>query len=398
MNVTPAMQQFYDLKAQYQDAILFFRMGDFYEMFENDAVIAHKILWINLTSRNKNAENPIPLAWIPYHAKEKYLTKLIDAGYKVAIAEQVSDPTLKWIVNREVVRVITPGTLSLEEEWYEGTGESNSICSIVSEWEKYGLSIIDVSEHTWTCSEFENIQNLCTELYKLSPKEVILEKSLMWNSELEELLSKKYALNIFYYDTHIKSYDFLKKKLWLTNLQSIGIEEKYLAQKASAYILQYLQENQKTELSFIDALTYENYSSYLELDEATIKSLDLIYNISTSSATKGTLLWVLNHTTTPMGKRYLREQILRPLQDEKEIKTRQKYIQTFKENPIVLKEIREKLKSIADIDAILNRIALNRAWPRDLLLLKKSLIEIRDVTQILQKSGLKNLEKIFSQS
>lgn len=396
MNVTPAMQQYYDLKKQYNDSILFFRMWDFYEMFEEDAKIAHKILGINLTSRNKNAENPIALAGIPYHAKEKYLGKLIDAGYKVAIAEQVSNPKLKGIVEREVVRVITPGTLSLEEENYTLKDDTHNLCSIVSNGKNFWLSLINLSTHVWTCSEFTTLEWLSTELYKISPSEVVLEKSLFWHTELEEILIKKYALNIYYYETNIDSYSFLTQRLGLKSLSSIWIEDKVMAQKASSYILHYISENQKSDLNFLDSLSYESYSGYLELDEATIKSLDLVYNIATSSATQWTLFWVLNNTGTSMGKRYLREQILRPLQDVHEIKARQKYITLLKKNPVVLEEIRSKLKSIADIDAILTRISLERAGPRDLILLKNALVQIRDITKIFHDSKIPELKKIFT--
>ena len=143
MNITPAMAQYYEMKEQYSDCILFFRMWDFYEMFDEDAHIAHKILWIAVTTRNKNAETPTPLAWIPYHAKEKYLPILINAGYKVAFAEQVSDPKLKWIVKREVVRVVTPSTIALEWESYDTNTESNYIISIIEEKWKFAISLLD---------------------------------------------------------------------------------------------------------------------------------------------------------------------------------------------------------------------------------------------------------------
>jgi len=148
------MQQYYDLKEQHKDAILFFRMWDFYEMFSEDANIAHRVLGIAVTSRNKNAAEPIPLAGIPYHAKEKYLPLLVWAWYKVAIAEQVSDPKLKWIVKREVVRVVTPSTLDLEWEWYASIKASNYIVSVVYENDMYGVSFLDVTTNSWISSEF----------------------------------------------------------------------------------------------------------------------------------------------------------------------------------------------------------------------------------------------------
>lgn len=396
MSITPAMQQFYDLKELYPDSILFFRMGDFYEMFDDDAKIAHKILGINLTSRNKNAENPIPLAGIPYHAKEKYLWKLIEAWYKVAIAEQVSDPNLKWIVKREVVRVVTPATLSLEEEWYKDSENTPlSICSVVESDGRYGISIIDISSKDWFCSEFNSKDMLFTELYKISPREIILEKNLMQDSDIDELLTKKYNLNIYYHEMRGESKKFLLSKMNLANLSSLWIEGKDLAIKSSAYILNYLEENQKTDFSFIGNLRYESFSGVLELDEATIKSLDLVYNVATSSQVQGTLFWVLNHTKTPMGKRFLRSEILRPLQDIKEIEKRQKFMSLLKESPMLLEALRKNLSEVADIEAILTRLQLDRVGPKDLLLLKKSLIAIREVIRTIENSDNKKLQKIF---
>lgn len=177
MSLTPAMQQYYDIKKDYSDAILFFRMGDFYEMFDEDAHIAHKVLGIALTTRNKNASSPIPLAGIPYHAKDKYLKLLIDAGYKVAITEQTSDPKLKGIVEREVVRVITPATLSLESESYDSS-ESQVLISIAELDSTYAIGICDMSTHQLSCSEFVEKKELISRLYVVSPREVILEKSL----------------------------------------------------------------------------------------------------------------------------------------------------------------------------------------------------------------------------
>ena len=155
--ITPAMQQYYELKEQNSDAILFFRMWDFYEMFDDDALIANKVLWVAVTSRNKNAEKPTPLAWIPYHAKEKYLPLLIEAWYKVAIAEQVSDPNLKWIVKREIVRVVTPATIWLEWEWYES--KNSNIIWITENKGKFWLSILNLSENKWQATEFPNLKN-----------------------------------------------------------------------------------------------------------------------------------------------------------------------------------------------------------------------------------------------
>lgn len=230
-NLTPWMQQYYEIKKDYSDSILFFRMWDFYEMFGSDAEIAHKVLWIAITSRNKNAANPIPLAWIPFHAKEKYLPILVNAWYKVAIAEQVSDPKLKWIVKREVSRVVTPSTLSLEWENYESANSSNYIVSIFSEKWKYWLSILELNSSKWLTWEFENFEKLKWELYKISPKEVILWKELFCDEKLKDILVKKYSLNIFYFEMKKDSKELLKEHFWVRNLECFGIEKEFLQQR-----------------------------------------------------------------------------------------------------------------------------------------------------------------------
>jgi DNA mismatch repair protein MutS len=395
MTLTPAMQQYWDIKNNYKDSILFFRMWDFYEMFEDDAKIAHKILGIALTSRNKNAENPVLLAGIPFHAKEKYLPLLVSAWYKVALAEQVSSPQAKWIVEREVVRVVTPATLSLEWESYEDSSSSNIIVSLSSSWEGFWLSVVNLSDHSWKCSEFLNFADCAGELYKLSPAEVVLQKSLHWNEKIHEVLSKKFSLNIYYYESTKKPYEVLRNKLQTKNLEWFGIENKLLAQCASAQLIEYLDINQKQNLDFLHNLSYESFSGYMGLDESTIRSLDLIYNVATQSKTQGTLLWVIDSTKTPMGKRYLTRQILHPLQDIVKIKQRQKFIESLAADTILLSKLREQLKYIVDVDALLTRLSLDRAGPRDLLSLKRSLIAVREVIDIIEKSWNKTIIKIF---
>ena len=389
------MQQYWDIKSKYKDAILFFRMGDFYEMFEEDAKIAHKILGIALTSRNKNAENPVLLAGIPFHAKEKYLPLLVWAGYKVALAEQVSSPQAKWIVEREVVRVVTPATLSLEWENYEDNSSTNIIVSISHSWDRFWLSIVNLSDHSWKCSEFDNFSDCAWELYKLAPSEVVLQKSIHGDQQIHEVLAKKFSLNIYYFDSRKKPYQVLLSKLGTHNLEWFGIENKLLAQSASAQLIEYLDLNQKQNLDFLHNLSYESFSWYMWLDESTIRSLDLVYNIVTGSKTQWTLLWVIDGTQTPMGKRYLINEILHPLQDIWDIKERQKFITSIADDTILLSKVSQQLKYIVDIDALLSRLSLDRAGPRDLLALKKSLIAVREVLDIIKESWNKTLPSIF---
>jgi len=397
MNLTPAMQQYYDIKEKYNDSILFFRMGDFYEMFDEDAHIAHRVLWINITTRNKNAINPTPLAGIPYHAKEKYLPILVNAWYKVAIVEQISDPKLKWIVKREVVRVVTPATLNLEWENYENTiNNSNFIVSIVEKDKKYGLSYIELWENKWQTWEFIDFNSLRWELYKLSPKEVILEKILFNNSEIKEILSKKYSLNIYCFEWVKNPEKNLIKHFKVKNLLGFWLQDKELSICASSLLLEYLKNNQKSDLSFLSSISYLTFWDKLELDESTIRNLDLIYNFYTKSSSVWTLFWVLNNTKTSAWSRFLRNEIIKPLKDKKEIEKRQKFVWEFLNNKILLDKIQNELKMVSDIDTILNRLALNRAMPRDLLNLKRSLISIIDIMDIIEKKWSKELQEIIN--
>lgn len=390
---TPAMAQYYEMKKQNADAILFFRMGDFYEMFDDDALIANTVLGIAVTTRNKNAEKPIPLAWIPFHAREKYLPLLVEAGYKVAIAEQVSDPKLKGIVKREVVRVVTPATIWLEWEGYES--QNSMIISLTEEHWKYGISLLDMSESTWKTCEFSSFTSLAQEFYKINPKEVILDKKFYNNEEMKSVLTKKYFLNIFFYEAKKNAYKKLTHHFGTKNLEWFGLEGKNSAIKASALLLSYIEENQQTDFSFLQKISYIHFSKYLKLDESTIRNLDIIYNIATGSAKTATLFWVLQKTKTSMGTNKLRESLLQPLRDRKEIQKRQDFIEAFLADKILLDKVRYELKSVANIHTILNRIALNRTSPRDLIQLKKSLISIQNIFQLIKSDGAKKLQNIL---
>lgn len=394
-NLTPAMKQYKEIKEKYFDAILFFRMWDFYEMFWEDAMIAHNVLWIAITSRNKNAKNPDILAWIPYHAKEKYLPKLIEAWYKVAIAEQVSDPKLKWIVQREVSRVITPATLYLEWEEYSKENISNYMISVVYDDSRYGISILDLSTNKWLSSEFDSFEKLSLQIYKISPKEVILEKKLFSDESIKDLLSKKYSLNIYYFEWEPEYKQNLLNHFWVKNLSWFWLEWKNMAIKASSLLLQYLELNQKSGLDFLQSISFETFSEVLDLDESTIRNLDLIYNFATKSQKIWTLFWILDETKTAMWTRYLRESILKPLQKKEEIDSRLDMIDEFLKNSVLLDKVQNHLKYVSDIDAILNRLALNRSWPKDLLNLKKSLLEILEVFELIEKDWSEKLKWIL---
>ena len=394
--VTPAMQQYREIKNLHSDCVIFFRMWDFYEMFWEDAHIAHKVLWINVTSRNKNADTPEALAWFPYHAKDKYLPILIQAWYKVAIVEQVSDPKLKWIVKREVVRIVTPSTLSLEWDNFDNLADNSVILSIVNLENKFALSVLDISTNKWQTKEFINFDSLSKELYKLNPKEVILEKKLFSNEKIKEILQKKYSLNIYYYEFNWDSKSKLLNHFKTKSLVWFWIENKYVSIYSCALLLDYLEENQKQNLQNFDTISYIWDEEFLELDDATLKNLDIIFNLSTQSQELWTLFWVLNNTKTSMGKRLLKQTLIKPLYNVEQIEKRQKFIEEFLKDKILLDEVRQKLSYISDIDAILNRLALQRITPRDLLNLKRSLVSLVEIIELLNQRWSDVLKQIIN--
>ena len=395
MTHTPAMQQYYDMKEEYSDAILFFRMWDFYEMFAEDAHIAHKVLWINITSRNKNAEVPVALAWIPYHALDKYLPILVKAWHKVAIAEQISDPTLKGIVKREVVRVVTPATLPLEGEWYENQ-DTNNIACITKLKGVYGLSIVELTTNKWITWSFISIEALATEIYKAYPKEIILSKTMFEDAEIQTFLIKKYEFHVFYFESPKKSREKLLNHFWVKNLHGFWIDNKESCILSSATILEYLTYNQKSQLDHLDCISYSNFDWYMWLDESTLRNLDILYNFSTSSTKQWTLIWIIDKTKTPMGKRELRENVLRPLQEQEAIEKRLEIIECFVSEKVLLDAVQLELSWISDLDAILTRLSLGKSWPRDLLQLKNSLIAVQRVVKIIQESKNQKLINLLN--
>lgn len=392
-DLTPAMVQYYELKEQNSDAILFFRMWDFYEMFDEDAIIANKVLGIAVTSRNKNAVKPTPLAWIPFHAKEKYLPMLIEAWYKVAIAEQISDPNLKWIVKREIVRVVTPATIWLEWEKYET--ENSNIISISSTNNIFWLSILNLWENKWKTCEFNDFNSLQSELFKLSPKEVVIEKKLFSNIEIKETLEKKYLLNIYYFEPKLDSYKNLINHFKTINLNAFWIENYKESIRAASLLLEYLSVNQKSDFNFLNTISFLDLSDFMKLDESTIRNLDLVYNIATKSSKEGTLYWVLNKTKTISGSNLMYESILKPLNNKEEIEKRQSFIEEFLKDKILLDKVRNELQYVSNINWILNRIALNRTSPRDLINLKNSLKAILKIIEIIKNSSSNKLKEII---
>jgi len=379
--MTPILKQYTEIKKKYKDTILFFRLGDFYEMFYEDAITASKELQITLTSRNTGALTKIPMAGIPYHAAENYIARLIKKGYKVAICEQIEDPKLtKKLVKREVVQVITPGTVV---DFNMLNQKSNNYLMAIYLNEKHiGISILDISTGEFLVTE--NSENekplnfLENELTRLSPAEILIsEKIYNENKNIQKIFSYYPNLLINKYYDWVFEYTFAKNKLLdiykVKSLQSFGLENKINLVPPAGAIIHYIQETQKQKIEHIDTIKIYSSSDFMELDNSTIRNLELVVN-QIDNTTKRTLFSVLDHTQTPQGARFLRKNILQPLTNIEKIKQRLNFVDFFFINIDISRKIRDLLKKINDIERLASRISLYRANPRDLIALKNSLI------------------------
>lgn len=395
---TPMMKQYQAIKAQYMDCLLFYRMGDFYELFMDDAHIGSQVLNITLTSRPKGKDGRIPMAGVPYHAVDTYLAKLVKAGYKVAICEQVSLPSKYGIVDREVVRIITPGTV-LDEKALEKK-ENNYIVSLIVANETLAISVADISTGYFATSQlpFQNLaQVIRDELFRLNPSECILSEDLYNNPELLKILKSEKGLNIYCFHEW-ESYadnanEFLKKHFGIATLASFDIEDKPFSQQTSAALLGYLQNTQKNKISHIKKITSLATENYLVLDRSTIINLELFSTIREHD-TKGTLLNVLDQTLTAMGGRLLKQWMRKPLTYKEEIIDRHDAVEELLTKRDLRLQLQESLKEITDIERILSRLSVNIGNARDLVNLKESLKTILIVKDLLIRKDVKLLEKL----
>ncbi len=388
---TPMMKQYMEIKKNYQDCLLFYRMGDFYELFMEDAHIGARILNITLTSKHNGKNGKIPMAGVPYHAVDAYLNKLVKAGYKVAICEQVSLPNKYGLVDREVVRVVTPGTM-LDEKALEKK-ENNYIISLLIEDEILALAIADISTGYFSLTQlpFENLsQVLRDELSRINPSECILPESLYNDPELLKLLKTEKGLSIYcFHEWDVfaqKAEAYLKKHFGVATLAGFAVEDKLLALQAAASLLGYLEETQKTAVSHIKKITIFSSDEYMMLDKSTMINLELFSTIREHD-TRGTLLNVLDMTKTAMGGRLLKQWLRKPLLQKSEIGKRHDAVEEFLKNNTARNLLRTRLEEVNDIERILSRLSVHIGNARDIINLKQSLHTILDI-----KASLKEYE------
>lgn len=377
---TPMMKQYQQIKKQYMDCLLFFRMGDFYELFMDDAHIGAKVLDIALTSRPKGKDGRIPMAGVPFHAVDSYLAKLVKAGYKVAICEQVSEPDKYGIVDREVIRVVTPGTVTDEKALIKY--ENNYLISLSTDSKKLGLAIADLSTGQFQTTEYTlgNIGHiLINELSRLHPTECILSKRLYDDPALLKVLKSHKDLNIYCFhewDEYARqSESYIKKHFGIHSLESFSLLEKPLAIEASAALLGYLKSTQKDQIKHIKKITTYSTDNYVHLDRSTIVNLELFSTIRDQEK-KGSLIEILDETITAMGGRKLRELLRQPLTNKEEITERHNAVEELLNHRQQRAALQDQLKQIADIERIVSRLSIGVGNARDLITLKNSLITV----------------------
>lgn len=382
--LTPMMQQYMETKKEYSDCILFYRLGDFYEMFFDDALTASKELEITLTGKNCGQEERAPMCGIPYHAVEGYLNKLVSKGYKVAICEQVEDPKLaKGIVKREVVRVVTPGTNINPQALDES--KNNYIMCIVSLENLFGLSVADITTGDYFVTEVDSTRKLIDEINKFMPTEIVCNEAFhMCGVDLEDL---KHRLNITIYSLESWYFDenncqrTLKEHFKLNSLAGLGVTDYSFGIISAGALLQYLFETQKNSLSHLTSLRPYSTGMFMLIDSSTRRNLELVETLREKQK-RGSLLWVLDVTKTAMGARMLRSFIEQPLIDIDAIEGRLNCIEELNQKVISREEIREYLSPIYDLERLIGRISYQTANPRDLIAFKNSLSMLPFINQI----------------
>ena len=395
--LTPMMQQYMQTKKEYPDCILFYRLGDFYEMFFDDALIASKELEITLTGKNCGLEERAPMCGVPYHSVDGYLNRLVSKGYKVAICEQTEDPsTAKGLVKREVVRIVTPGT-NLDTQSLDET-RNNYIMSVVYIADRFGMSIADITTGDYFVTEIGDSEKLFDEIFKFMPSELICNEAFYMSGMDLDLLKEKlgisiYALDSWYFDDAICT-QTLKDHFHVSAMEGLGLSDYDSGIIAAGALLKYLLETQKRDLSHMTRLSVYTTGKYMLLDSSTRRNLELCETLREKQK-RGSLLWVLDKTKTAMGARALRKFIEQPLIDRTEINRRLDAVDELKNEAISREELREYLSPVYDLERLVCKITYQSANPRDLIAFETSLAMMPHVKCILQDMKSPLLKELY---
>ena len=373
--MSPMMVHYLETKKQYPDCILFYRLGDFYEMFFEDALTVSKELEITLTGKECGLEERAPMCGIPYHALENYLYRLVQKGYKVAIAEQMEDPKLaKGLVKREVIRVVTPGTITSAQALDET--KNNYLMGIVYIDERFGIAVSDISTGDFLVTEVETERELADEINKFSPSEIICNDAFFVSGVDTEEVKNRYQTVIAALDSHFFSDEgcrrILKEHFKVGSLDGLGLQDYDTGVIAAGAVMEYMYETQKSTLSHITTIVPYSTGQFMIIDTSTRRNLELLETMREKQK-RGTLLWVLDKTKTAMGARLLRTYIEQPLIHKDDIIARQNAIEELNMNYISREEICEYLNPIYDLERLIGRISYKTANPRDLISFRNSL-------------------------
>ena len=398
-NLTPMLRQYYSIKQQHQDALLLFRLGDFYEMFGADAEIGSRVLDIALTSREMGKGKELPMCGVPYHAVEGYLAALLRAGYKVAICEQVEDPkTAKGVVKREVTRVITPGTV-IEPQLLDDKA-NNYLTAICRHQRHYGLAVVDVSTGYFAVTEIKGTgaeDKLWNELERLAPAECLLDPSLEGDPSWKAEAARRLNCTLSPYEERGWRYAYasevLLRHFGIKSLNSFGLEDAAAAVRAGGALLSYLNDTQRRVLSHITTVNVYSVESYMLMETATRRNLELTQTLRDGEY-RGSLLWLLDGTVTAMGGRLLRQWVLQPRLDRQEIIQRLDAVEELVRDTPMRTRLREQLAGIHDLERLVGRITYESANPRDLAALGKSLEKIPGLNQILADAQEARLQEL----
>ncbi len=376
---TPMMQQYFRIKKDHPNELVFYRMGDFYEMFYDDAKKAAQLLDITLTARGKSGGNPIPMSGIPYHSAENYIAKLVRAGFSVAVCEQTGDPaTSKGPVERKVVRIVTPGTLT--DEAFLEERRDNLLCAIsFGDDENFGLAYLDLSGGRFSVCSVRGLAELMSELQRIRPSEVLISDEFPFEQALEGYSGlRRQAPWLYDLDS---AQALLTQQFKTKDLSGFGVDQMDLAISAAGCLLQYAKDTQRNELPHIVAINKEERSQYILLDAASRKNLEIDINLSGDGS--HTLAWAMDACKTAMGSRLLRRWLHHPLRNRTVITQRLDCVSALEQN-YNYDALQSILKQIGDIERILARIALRSARPRDLSRLRDTLILLPSIQAALR--------------
>ena len=401
MALSPMMGHYLNVKKDYSDAILFYRLGDFYEMFFEDAETCSRELELTLTGRDCGLEKRAPMCGIPHHAAEGYIARLLDKGYKVAICEQLTEPKKGVkIVERGVVRVITPGTL-MDTSMLDET-KNNYIASIYKCKDNIGVSIVDISTGKFILTEFCNdnvLSRLNDYLVSTKPSEVIMNSEMYQFYHELPCVKSEYVVNGQIYDDNNYSFDNcnsrLKSQLRVDSLNKFKVTNKIFAISSAGAILNYIEETQKRYLVHIDNIEYYESEKYMQIDSNSRRNLELTENIKDRKR-RGSLYWILNKTKTSMGARLLKNYIDQPLYDDKLINNRLSAVDELCKNIVARGKLAELLYNVYDIERLSGRISYNNLLTTDCILLKNSLSLIPEIKELVSNFKSHNLTKIFN--